>query len=198
MPRAHDAHTHATLCLSPLTQKWKDGATLTLNEVGSIMEIDIKEKWPYKVQFDHVYVMLMEADIAAAPEPPKQAAKASKPDAAAPKPATPAATTSAASAKADSPASASQAQPAKEARDSAAPAAAAPTSAAAGLTTAAVTAADKKAASAAPTASAAAAAPTQTSAGTAAAAKQKARTDSVVARKEGMSGTDVAVLLATV
>ena len=66
----HTKRTHAhTLCLSPLTQEWEDGATLTLNEIDSIKLIDIKEKWPYHVRFDHVYVMLMEADIAAAPEP---------------------------------------------------------------------------------------------------------------------------------
>eukprot|EP01063_Lacrimia_lanifica_P010484 TRINITY_DN17205_c0_g1_i1.p1 TRINITY_DN17205_c0_g1~~TRINITY_DN17205_c0_g1_i1.p1 ORF type:complete len:509 (+),score=132.97 TRINITY_DN17205_c0_g1_i1:102-1628(+) len=62
----------------PGNKRWKDGATLTMGEVGEVMEIDAREKWPLKCQFERVYVMLTETDIDLLPDPKKAKKEAEK------------------------------------------------------------------------------------------------------------------------
>ena len=44
-------------------QRWNDGAKLTVGDYGVVKEIDTKENFLYKCQFDYVYVKLSEKDI---------------------------------------------------------------------------------------------------------------------------------------
>eukprot|EP01064_Diplonema_japonicum_P010090 TRINITY_DN17445_c0_g1_i1.p1 TRINITY_DN17445_c0_g1~~TRINITY_DN17445_c0_g1_i1.p1 ORF type:complete len:461 (+),score=96.48 TRINITY_DN17445_c0_g1_i1:35-1417(+) len=58
----------------PGNKTWKDGAKLKKGEVGIVKEIDFNEKFPFKCQFENVYVMLTEDDLQ---EPPPEPVKAS-------------------------------------------------------------------------------------------------------------------------